>query len=174
MTLIILPRIESLHQTRGDSKGRIEQVGTPQEVFDTPRTVFVARFMGVENVCSTTVLDADAESSRVRVQGSALQLSVPGRFPTGAALDIAFRATQVRALTGPPSAGTAPASNVLPAVVRDVVFAGARTEVTADVDGITIGVALLDGPDGRPAVPRPGDPIHLEVPRANISTLTAA
>lgn len=34
------------------SDGRIEQAGTPREIFDRPRTEFVARFMGGHNVIS--------------------------------------------------------------------------------------------------------------------------
>ena len=31
-------------------QGKIEQLGTPQEIFETPRTAFVANFMGIANV----------------------------------------------------------------------------------------------------------------------------
>lgn len=31
-------------------QGKIEQLGTPQEIFETPRTMFVANFMGIANV----------------------------------------------------------------------------------------------------------------------------
>ncbi|MBX8828359.1 ABC transporter ATP-binding protein, partial [Ochrobactrum sp. SFR4] len=33
-------------------QGIVEQVGTPTEVFDTPRSRFVAEFMGVTNLLS--------------------------------------------------------------------------------------------------------------------------
>jgi spermidine/putrescine transport system ATP-binding protein len=39
------------------SAGRIEQIGTPAEVYESPATVFVADFLGVSNL-----MDADAES----------------------------------------------------------------------------------------------------------------
>ena len=41
------------------SAGRIEQIGTPAEVYESPATVFVADFLGVSNL-----MDADAESDR--------------------------------------------------------------------------------------------------------------
>src|SRR5580658_6491674 len=37
------------------SKGRIEQIGTPQEVYEKPRNEFVARFVGVLNVLELEV-----------------------------------------------------------------------------------------------------------------------
>jgi ABC-type Fe3+/spermidine/putrescine transport system ATPase subunit len=36
---------------------RVEQVGSPSEVFEHPRTVFVADFMGVENIFPGAVVD---------------------------------------------------------------------------------------------------------------------
>src|SRR5205807_6504834 len=38
--------------------GRIEQLGTPQEIYDQPRSVFVARFIGGSNILSGKALDA--------------------------------------------------------------------------------------------------------------------
>ena len=42
--------------------GRIEQVGTPDELWRTPRTAFVARFLGLTNLVPATVTDAEATS----------------------------------------------------------------------------------------------------------------
>jgi len=38
-------------------KGRIEQEGTPQEIYQDPRTIFAAEFMGSNNELSGTVVD---------------------------------------------------------------------------------------------------------------------
>ena len=45
--------------------GRIEQLGTPTELYDTPRTAFVAGFLGVSNLLQAEVTGPD----RVRVGG---------------------------------------------------------------------------------------------------------
>jgi thiamine transport system ATP-binding protein len=42
--------------------GRIEQVGTPDELWRTPRTAFVARFLGLTNLVTAEVTDGDATS----------------------------------------------------------------------------------------------------------------
>src|SRR5215218_2381262 len=41
------------------SDGRMEQVGTPFEIYNFPTTAFVASFVGTLNVLSATVVDAD-------------------------------------------------------------------------------------------------------------------
>ena len=56
--------------------GRIEQIGTPQEVYDRPNSKFVARFIGGSNV-----LDAKHVSgNRVEFAGHALEIG-EGEFP---------------------------------------------------------------------------------------------
>jgi spermidine/putrescine transport system ATP-binding protein len=43
--------------------GRFEQVGSPQEIFRTPQTKFVADFMGASNIFSGKAVAADAEAT---------------------------------------------------------------------------------------------------------------
>ena len=37
------------------SEGRVEQVGTPEEIYHAPATVFVAGFIGTANLLPATV-----------------------------------------------------------------------------------------------------------------------
>ncbi len=37
--------------------GRFEQIGTPAEVYDRPRTSYVARFVGTANLCGPVVAE---------------------------------------------------------------------------------------------------------------------
>ena len=52
------------------SSGRIEQIGTPFEIYNFPTTRFVASFVGTLNVLSADVADA---SGRLRVDGQDIQ-----------------------------------------------------------------------------------------------------
>jgi sulfate transport system ATP-binding protein len=65
------------------SKGDLEQLGTPREVYEQPANEFVARFVGVMNV-----LDAEVQGGVARV--GELQFDALGR-PEGARLRIGFR-----------------------------------------------------------------------------------
>ena len=49
------------------SKGRLEQIGTPQEVYEQPRNEFVARFVGVLNVLELEVRDGVARARGIGV-----------------------------------------------------------------------------------------------------------
>ena len=58
--------------------GKIEQVGPPQEVYETPRTAFVAGFVGVSNVVSANLAEAltgRAEAFTVRPEKISLHVT---------------------------------------------------------------------------------------------------
>jgi putative spermidine/putrescine transport system ATP-binding protein len=57
--------------------GRLEQVGTPQQVYDTPATRFVAQFVGAANVLDSAIAQ--------RLTGHAAAMLRPERIRTGEA-----------------------------------------------------------------------------------------
>ena len=54
-------------------KGRIEQVGTPDEVYDSPATAFVHGFIG-----ESIVLPVEVDEGRVRLDGKVLNIATDG------------------------------------------------------------------------------------------------
>jgi len=58
------------------NSGRIEQLGTPSELYESPRTEFVAGFLGVSNLLDGEIVDADSvkltDGTVVRVSQEAL------------------------------------------------------------------------------------------------------
>src|SRR5437763_6203581 len=71
--------------------GRIEQLGTPREVFDAPRTEFVARFMGGHNV-----IEIDGRKVGLRADRTALlpPSDKPGGRPV-TVRDVEYQGTAV-------------------------------------------------------------------------------
>jgi spermidine/putrescine transport system ATP-binding protein len=65
------------------NNGRVEQEGSAEEIFEKPRTRFVANFMGAENILDATVADGDGASTRLHL-GGARELTVPVAMPNGA------------------------------------------------------------------------------------------
>jgi putative spermidine/putrescine transport system ATP-binding protein len=93
------------------SHGRIEQVGTPAEVYERPTTGFVAGFVGVSNI-----LDGDVAE---RIVG------------TPAAVTI--RPEKIAMVE--PSAEVAPQDCTATGHVREVVYLGAVTRYIVELDG---------------------------------------
>ena len=57
--------------------GRVEQVGTPEQVYREPATRFVAGFVGENNLVDAEVVDVDADGT-VRVRANDVELAVAG------------------------------------------------------------------------------------------------
>jgi spermidine/putrescine transport system ATP-binding protein len=58
------------------NQGVIEQMGAPSELYENPRTTFVANFLGQSNLIAGEILGRDGDHVTVRVQGATA--SVPG------------------------------------------------------------------------------------------------
>ena len=62
--------------------GRFEQIGTPEEVYERPRTRFAARFMGESALFEGTVLEVSSGLCRVETpEGEVLAALMPGVEP---------------------------------------------------------------------------------------------
>ena len=55
------------------NEGRIDQVGTPFEIYNRPKTRFVASFVGTLNIVQGQVLDAAA--GRIQIDGQEVKVS---------------------------------------------------------------------------------------------------
>jgi spermidine/putrescine transport system ATP-binding protein len=68
------------------NRGRIEQEGSAEDIFERPRTRFVASFMGARNILDVEITDRDPTAVRVRVGSRTLTLPerVPADVRTGA------------------------------------------------------------------------------------------
>ena len=103
------------------SQGRMEQVGTPFEIYNYPRTRFVASFVGTLNVLKAQVTDA---SGRLTVDGQPIATAAPlGDAKTGEFRSIALRPEAVSLTAG---AGDA---NTLQGTVEEVSFLGSVVRI---------------------------------------------
>ena len=49
------------------NKGRFEQIGTPDEIYDHPRTSYVATFVGNANILKGTVVSVSGSYAKVKL-----------------------------------------------------------------------------------------------------------
>ena len=99
------------------NNGRAEQVGTPFEIYNTPRTRFAANFVGTLSTLNAFV--ADAAAGRITIDGQ--PLATTGNLKgaeKGASIGIALRPEAFRL-------GEGGGSNTLSGIVEDVAFLGA-------------------------------------------------
>jgi len=65
------------------NKGRIEQLDTPLDLYDRPRTEFVARFLGVPNVFDAEILQAGAAGTTISLRGHTVTVADARQRPAG-------------------------------------------------------------------------------------------
>jgi iron(III) transport system ATP-binding protein len=105
--------------------GRIEQIGTPDEVYDRPRSRFVARFIGGSNVVDARHVGGND----VEVSGHRISVA-HGEF-AGAGKDMSFCVkTHDLELS---AEGPAGGGNTLPGVVRSQAYLGSHRDYIVDV-----------------------------------------
>ncbi|MER3460065.1 MAG: spermidine/putrescine ABC transporter ATP-binding protein [candidate division GAL15 bacterium] len=109
------------------SRGRVEQVGTPREIYERPATLFVAGFVGIMNQLEATVRD-DREGV-VEVGGRLFQASSARGLPPGAKVLLLVRPEGIR---------VHPAGNAEDELRGRVVswtFAGAMSRCRIELEG---------------------------------------
>ena len=138
--LAIADRVVLLHG------GRVEQAGTPTELYGTPLTLYAATFLGSASTIPVSV-DGDRASAQVRVSTGAVTFVATRRaeVPLGNNATVVIRVECVRVLDDgvvPPPGGT-----VLDLVVRANLYLGERWE-----HAFAVGDATLRACGGTPLV----------------------
>ena len=129
--------------------GRVEQIGTPEQVYGTPATTFVASFIGSPPM---NLMPGQAEGSRFTVAGQVLPLARPS--PRGGTLTLGVR---------PEHAALDPAGAWLLQV--DVLeMLGAERLVYGHLGQGSESVPFTLRIDGTLVPPKPGETVRLSVP----------
>ena len=111
--------------------GRIEQAGTPEDIYDRPRSEFVARFIGSSNVLKGKTLD----DARIDFAGVPLR-SHGARLKPGGETAVSIRPHDIKL-----SATAGQGENIVPAsVVRQVFLGGSRDYMVEVKDGTQLRV----------------------------------
>lgn len=121
--------------------GRVEQIGTPEDLYYAPKNDFVARFVGKSNLFDVQVR-ADGERFGSDLAGCAFTL--PQALREGKA-KLVVRCENVALELEPPSGDAV----CLPGRVRDVLFLGTGLEVSVDCGGTEL-IALVPTRRERP------------------------
>jgi spermidine/putrescine transport system ATP-binding protein len=128
------------------SQGRIEQIGTPQDLYFRPRTRFVAGFFGDNNLIEGTVVASGAVETAIGPLPVASH-----QFAQGQKVVVGIRPESLR----PGTAGIA-------AEVDEVLFGGALTRVLLHaIEAPEIGLDMRLPADAQTTAPKVGDRISL-------------
>ncbi len=104
------------------SEGRIQQIGTPVDIYNEPENAFVADFIGESNILDGVML----EDNKVRFHGHTFTC-VDGGFAPKEPVDVVVRPEDVDIVPE--------ARGMLRGVVTSVTFLGVHYEIIVDING---------------------------------------
>ena len=118
------------------NKGRIEQLGAPEALYDRPKTVFVSRFLGQSNIFVGEAVESSANSVAIDVAGSKISVAKGRTEKTKGKIAIGVRPEKVQfhedakpqAIDG---------MNVLgPGQITDIRFTGVSNQYLIDIPNV--------------------------------------
>jgi spermidine/putrescine ABC transporter ATP-binding subunit len=127
--------------------GRVVQMGTPQEVYDQPRTRFVADFIGQINLLDGAVVDRDGALAVIEIGGTRVRMQAASQVSGRVSVGIRPQHLMFSG-NGADTAG----ANVLHGAIRGRTFSGNLMHVEVELDGGQ-SVTVETSPDAKIAAP---------------------
>lgn len=109
------------------NKGIIEQMGAPSELYENPRTTFVANFLGQSNLIEGTITGRDADLVSVDMHGIKVSIPTDRTHADGDLGWVGIRPEKVL-IGNEGEALDAPGNTIPGGVVTDVSFVGVSTQ----------------------------------------------
>ena len=160
--------------------GRVEQLGTPEELYERPRSRFVADFIGTSNFLSGAIESVEGLTAVVHLAGGdRCVTAIPRALGVGHAVELSVRpeAVVLRALNG---AGPTGAVGTINATVEQAAYLGGNIQyLVRSPSGLSITALAPTSGDRIPVgggvevTWSPGDALVLAEPPASQEEITA-
>jgi putative spermidine/putrescine transport system ATP-binding protein len=143
LTVVFVTHDQSEALTMSDriavfNHGIIEQIGTPRDIYDHPKTKFVAEFIGETNLLEGTVKGHEADGTTIELASDRhLTVTRTDALLPGARVLVSVRPERI--LIGPPSVVV---QNRLPTKILDSVYQGDHLRVQLDEAAFSLVVRL--------------------------------
>jgi spermidine/putrescine transport system ATP-binding protein len=147
--------------------GRIDQCGRPQEIYEEPKTAFVANFLGASNLVEATVGAPDGGGTRLELGTFRLRAEQAAPGGPGSTVLAMIRPENLR-LEPHGTEG----DNVIPGMVEDVVYLGFHRDVRVRIP--TGGLLRVDVSNDDEGVEyAQGDAVAVRIPPRHLRVLEA-
>jgi spermidine/putrescine transport system ATP-binding protein len=132
------------------NKGRIEQMGAPEKLYDRPKTVFVSKFLGQSNLFIGKIVETSANSLSIDVAG--YKISVPKDRAEKHTGKIAIGVRPEKADLFQTKPADSSSENLIgPGEVKDIRFTGVSNQFLVDVPNIGL-VTVFEQNEGNSTV----------------------
>jgi putative spermidine/putrescine transport system ATP-binding protein len=127
-------------------EGRIDQVGAPFEIYNRPRTRFVASFVGTLNILQGRVIDGG--SGRVAIDGQPVTIAESVGLNSGEIRSFALRPEAVSLANG--EANGRAGCNLLRGVIEQVSFLGSVVRIRVKMNDNAVLLDTFNNPKATP------------------------
>ncbi|WUI01288.1 ABC transporter ATP-binding protein [Spirillospora sp. NBC_00431] len=152
--------------------GRVQQVGTPREIYERPRNWFVADFVGYENFFDADVVERAGDRAVARLDGGEIALHCFGGPAGRGRVRLCVRSTALTVAPAGADDGSGDRTNTIAGRVRDSMYLGGQVEHHVEVAGTVLRVRGAD-PDPAGRKVSAGDAVELRIPPESIVVLDA-
>ena len=147
------------------SDGRIEQIGTPFEIYNYPRTRFVASFVGTLNMLRGKIIDPAAGRLEIDGQQVSSARGVADAEP-GAIRSVALRPEAISMQDAGPD------KNRLSGTIEEVSFLGSVVRIRVRFKENAVSLDTFNNPNAPP--PERGQPVTVSFAREDLLVLEGA
>lgn len=117
------------------NKGRIEQMGAPEALYDRPKTVFVSKFLGQSNLLVGNVESTSANSISIEIAGNKISVPKARAEKHKGKIAIGFRPEKATFTSKKPTASSS--TNIIgPGEIIDIRFTGVSNQYLIEVPGL--------------------------------------
>ena len=122
------------------NQGRIEQIGTPQEIYEEPSNLYVARFVGEINILPARIMSVPGEGIYIAdISGRRFTLRTSRSFAAGDRVNVLLRPEDIRVYAHDDERPEGP---YLTGRIEETVSKGATVDISIALDsGETLSVA---------------------------------
>jgi spermidine/putrescine transport system ATP-binding protein len=118
------------------NKGRIEQMGAPEALYDRPKTLFVSKFLGQSNIFVGEISEGNADSVSINVAGKKLTVPTKRAEKTTGKIALGVRPEKVNFHEDTAPAESAGLNIMGPGEIIDIRFTGVSNQYLIDIPNV--------------------------------------
>lgn len=108
------------------SDGIIQQIGTPKDVYEEPKNLYVADFIGEANIFDTEIIDAYDKKVVIEIEGKQFELTNKRKLKKGQKVHVILRPEDVKVWG---QNEVEPTPNMIQATVEQVIYKGSTVDL---------------------------------------------
>jgi spermidine/putrescine transport system ATP-binding protein len=118
------------------NKGRIEQMGAPEALYERPKTIFVSKFLGQSNIFVGEIVESNADSVSINVAGSRVTVPTKRAEKTTGKIAIGVRPEKATFHEDEAPAASAGLNIIGPGEIIDIRFTGVSNQYLIEIPQI--------------------------------------